>query len=82
MMTRTSTIPVTVCSDERPDVAAVGMGDGISEGGGGGRATDAATRDHISSICPPQRADNIARSLVFEVSFFLVQAMPQPYSNF
>ena len=30
MMTRTSTIPVTVCSDERPGVAAVGIG-----GGGG-----------------------------------------------
>ena len=31
---------MTVCSDERPGLAA-------EEGGGGGGGTDAATRDHI-----------------------------------
>ena len=47
MMTRTSTIPVTVCSAERPGLAAVeGWAYHGGGGGGGWGATDAVTRDH------------------------------------
>ena len=46
MMTRTSTIPVTVCSDERPGLA-VGGGGAYQSRGGWGVATDTARRGTI-----------------------------------
>ena len=60
LMTQTSTIPVTVCSAERPGLAAVGGGGGrgipwgFGEGGGGGGGMHTCIQTGMHSLAGRQ----------------------------